>query len=325
VKKKSPPYAIIGAVVLGLIAMLAYFSHEKSVRDQAAADLAKAKDEAARLLAEAQNKPPPPTTVVNEANTHMRPVLFASQPIDPGVRISPSFIDSKQTPEGVLPDAYTDSTKDEFVLGAVATRHIEKGDPFTPRNVGKTLPVMSTRISPGMRAVSLQVFNADSNRTGGFVVDGDKVDLLATTSSAAGVMLKAEMIMQNVDVLYVPGPTIRTEKTDGVNPMPSPGGGVSVTFEVTPEQAQALIALGALTDVKIYMILRSREDKLETKIKPWSREDYIDGRLGKIQRMTDTSIQRVQELQKQIQAQEALEKNQAQQGNTNATPKPASP
>ena len=322
-KKKSPPYAIIGAVVLGLIAMLAYFSHEKSLRDQAQAALAKAKADSDAALAALQNKPPP-QPVINEVTTHMRPVLFASQPIDPGVRISPSFIDSKQTPEGVLPDAYTESTKDEFVLGAIATRHIEKGDPFTPRNVGKTLPVMSTRITPGMRAISLQVFNADSNRTGGFVVDGDKVDLLATTTTTNDFFIKTEMIMQNVDVLYVPGPTVRTEKTDGVNPMPSPGGGVAVTFEVTPEQAQALISLSTLKNVKIYMILRSREDKAPVKIKAFAAEDYPDN-FKKVQTMTDNSYARVKELQKQIEAQEALEKNQAPQGNTNATPKPASP
>ena len=37
-KKKSPPYAIIGAAVLGLLAVVFYVQHEKAV--QAAADAA---------------------------------------------------------------------------------------------------------------------------------------------------------------------------------------------------------------------------------------------------------------------------------------------
>ncbi len=41
---------------------------------------------------------------------------------------------------------------------------------------------MSQRISPGMRALSLPDLQcANVNDTGGFVVDGDRVDLLYTT------------------------------------------------------------------------------------------------------------------------------------------------
>lgn len=321
-KKKSPPYAIIGAVVLGLFAVIFYVQHEKAVKADADAAMAKIRQDAQDALdkANAANASKP-TTTVQETNTHMRGVLYATQPIDPGVRISPSFFEVKQTPEGILPDAYTDKNNDD-VIGSYAVRHIEKGDPLNNRNVGKTLPFMEGRIPPGMRAVALNIFTGgEPNATGGFVVDGDKVDILATRISPDGAwQYDTQMFMQNLQVLYVPGPTMRTDKTSGLTPVAGAAGTMAVMFEVTPEQAQALVNMSHSKDLRLSMILRSRRDNTEVKVKPYVGYDY-DENPKKLQKMTDTSIQRVQDLQKQIEAEEA--KNQ---GTTNATtPPPPAP
>ena len=173
-KKKSPPYAIIGAVILGIVTIF-LFLHWKSAQDQAAAAHEK------QVLADMQAKidainaaKPPPT---QEAPVNMRNVLYATQPVEAGAKISPAFFEKKLTPNEILPDAYT---ADSDIVGFYAIRKIEKGDPLTPRNIGKSLPYMSQRITPGMRAISLPVYNAEDNSTGGFVVDGDRVDLLFT-------------------------------------------------------------------------------------------------------------------------------------------------
>ncbi len=317
-KKKSPPYAIIGAVVLGLIAMVLFVQHEKSVKADADALVAKAQADAAAAAAAAANaaKPVPSTTVVNETTPNMRKVLYATQPIAPGVRISPNFFEVKLTPADILPDAYTDG---QDVVGWYATRNIEKGDPITPRNVGKTLPFMEGRIAPGMRALSVPIFSGGANDTGGFVVDGDKVDLLMSRlNEGSDKLYDTQMVMQNLQVLYVPGPQIRTDESSGLNPVNGPAGTISVMFEVTPEQAQALVNLSHAKQVQFSMILRSRRDNTEIKIKPFVGYDYYMNP-KKLQKTTDASIQRVQDLQKQIEAEEA--KNQGQ-GNTNATPTP---
>jgi Flp pilus assembly protein CpaB len=314
VKKKSPPYAIIGAAVLGIIAVFIYLQHEKSVQADAQAAMDKAKRDAQAAIDAANARQPVPT-VVDATPTNMRKVYYATQPIDPGVHISPSFYELKMTPVDILPDAYSEGPGVDLD-GMFATRNIEKGDAFTPRNVGKELPFMSGRISPGMRLLALPIFNADSNSTGGFVVDGDKVDLLYTTGAST------QLVMQNLNVLYVPGPPIRTKETEGVNPAPAPGDPISVAFEVTPEQAQALVYMTQNPGGHFSMILRSRRDTANLEhLKPFNGGDYADN-LKKLQRTTDTSILRVQELQKQIEAEE--EKNKAQ-GNTNAPPTPPSP
>jgi Flp pilus assembly protein CpaB len=305
VKKKSPPYAIIGAAIFGILAIFLYIQHDNAQKAAAQAQIDQAKKDAQALIDQANAKAQP---VVESAPTDMRNVLYATQPVDPGVKISPAFFEKKLTPNSILPDAWTDSTD---IVGWFATRKIEKGDPLTPRNIGKSLPYMSQRITPGMRAVALPVFNAEDNLTGGFVVDGDKVDLLYTTG------VQTQLIMQNLNVLFVPGSIIKTDKTDGINPSPAGGGPISVTFEVTPEQAEALIFMSQGSGGKFSMILRSRRDPDEVKVKPFVGSEYSEN-LNKVQRTTDKSIQRVQDLEKKI---EDEEKTQGQ-GNTNETPPP---
>jgi len=316
VKKKSPPYAIIGAVLLGIIAVVALVQWKK-VQDQKVADAKAAED--ARMQQQIDDLKAKQQVTVTETNPNMRNVWYATQPVDAGVKLSPAFFEKKLTPNDILPDAIPEQTD---IVGFYAIRKIEKGDPLTPRNVGKSLPYMAQRISPGMRAVSLPIFNAEANDTGGFAVDGDKVDLLYTSYSPDGALiLKTETIMQNLSVLYVPGPQIKTDKTDGITPAPPPGDPIAITFEVTPEQAQALINMSLVKQGKFSMVLRSRRDKSEIKFKPFTADDYY-GNLQKIQRTTDKSIARVQELAAKI---EAEEKTEGSQGNTNETTTPTPP
>jgi len=313
VKKKSPPYAIIGAVILG-IALIFFFLHWKSTQDQAAAAHDKQIMDQMQAKIDAINAAKPPPS--EEKPVNMRNVLYATQPVEPGAKISPAFFEKKLTPNEILPDAYT---AESDIVGFYAIRKIEKGDPLTPRNIGKSLPYMSQRITPGMRAVNLLIFNAEDNNTGGFAVDGDRVDLLYTVSPG-GIAYQTQLVMQNVSVLYVPGSQIKTDKTDGINPSPPPGDPISITFEVTPEQAQALVMMSQQKDAKFSMILRARKDKEEIKIKPFNAEDYY-GNFQKVQKTTDKSIARVEELQAKI---EAAEKTQGQ-GTTNETPNPTPP
>ncbi len=316
-KKKSPPWPFLIAGVLFIVCIVALVKWQQKMEADKDAALAAQQAAADQALAEAKAK----QVTVTEVQTHMRPVFYATQPITPGTRISPAFFESKQTPNEILPDAFTDSND---VVGMFAIRDIEKGDPLTPRNVGKSLPYMSQRITPGMRAISLQVFNSELNDTGGFIVDGDKVDLLFTVANPDNtVKLNTQTVMQNVSVLYVPGPQIKTEKTSGITPAPPPGDPIAVTFEVTPEQAQALVFLTNLKNGQFSMILRARRDDSEIKIKPFVGTDYDVLNLSKVQKTVDRSVARVQELSEEIEAKEKA--NAAAAANTNETTTPIPP
>ena len=316
-KKKSPPYAIIGAALLGIIAIvvLVKWKGSQDAAAQAAIDKAKADMQAQIDALKAQ-----PQVTVTPTPTNMRNVFYATQPVQAGAKISSAFYEKKLTPNEILPDAYTDQSD---IVGFYAIRDIEKGDPLTPRNIGKSLPYLSQRISPGMRALSLPIFNAQDNDTGGFVIDGDKVDLLFT-STDHDIKLKTEFVLQNVTVLYVPGPKIESDQINGIAPAPPPGDPVSITFEVTPEQAQALIFMSEVKPDQgghFSMILRSRQDKSELKFKPFEAETYAY-EWQKVQKMADKSALRVQELAQKI---DAEQKAQAAQGNTNETTNPTQP
>jgi Flp pilus assembly protein CpaB len=315
VKKKSPPYHFIGAAILGLICIFAIMRYAQNKEREKEDAVAAANAAAAQALADAKAK----QVTVQETPTNLRPVLYATEPVEPGVRISAAFYEKKLTPTDILPDAFTDSSD---IVGWFAIRKIEKGDPLTPRNIGKSLPYMSQRISPGMRAISLPVFNADLNDTGGFIVDGDRVDLLYTVSSEDNkYKIDTQTVMQNLNVLYVPGPQVKTEKTDGITPIPPPGDPISVTFEVTPEQAQALVFMVNVTNAKFTMILRARKDNSEIKIKPFVATDYDLTNLNKVQRTVDKSIERVKELADEIAAKEKADAAAAP-GTTNETTTP---
>lgn len=309
-KKKNNFLPFVMAGLLAVIALFALFKWQQVKEQERDAAIQAQKDADAKALAEAQEK----QQVVTPTATNMRPVLYATQPVEPGVRISPAFYEKKQTPNDILPDAFTD--KDD-ITGWVAIRHVEKGDPLTPRNVGKTLPYLTQRIPPGMRAISLPIFNADANNTGGFVVDGDRVDLLYTVSTNSGQLVNTQTVLQNINVLFVPGPPTKTDTTDGLTPVPAPGGTIAVTFEVTPEEAQELTFLSGAKDGKFSMILRARKDDSEIKIKPFTLADYDLNNLSKVQRTADKSEQRVKALAAEIEA-----KEKAAQGTTNETNTP---
>ena len=314
-KKKTPPWFVIGALVLGLlgcIVLYEYMQGEKQRNADALAQQQKALQDQIDAL-KAQAAVPPPAAPVNTRN-----VLYATQPVEPGIKISSAFFEKKATPNDILPDAFTDQSD---IVGFYAIRRIEKGDPLTPRNIGKSLPYLSQRISPGMRAISLPVFNADYNDTGGFVVDGDKVDLLFTTlTKDSADMVQTQFLLQNLPILFVPGSPIKTDKTDGITPVPPPGEPISITFEVTPEQAQALIFLQSVKNGRFSMILKYRGDHSEIKVKPFYAGDYQSvSDLKKIQSMSDRSQTRVDDLAKKIAAEE---KAQSTQGTPNETPAP---
>lgn len=313
-KKKNPPYHFIGAFALFIIVALALWHWEYVKDQQAAAALAAQQAADQKALEDAKEH----QVTVSSAPTNVRNVLYATQPVEAGEKLSPAFYEKKLTPNDILPDAYNDQSD---ITGWVAIRKIEKGDPLTPRNIGKTLPYMSQRITPGMRALSLPIFNAQNNYTGGFIVDGDRVDLLYTAQTEdQKYEINTQLVMQNVNVLYVPGPTIKTEKTDGITPAPPPGDGLAVTFEVTPEQAQELIFLSQAKNGKFSMILRSRRDDSEIKVKPFNAADYDLENLSKVQRTADKSIERVKALSAEIEA-----KEKEVQGTTNETTTPTPP
>lgn len=313
-KKKSPPYAIIGAVLVGILGIFLLMRWKAGIDANNAALLKANSDALQQQIDELKTKAQAQTVVTTDPN--MRQVYYAVEPIQAGQKISPALFEKKLTPNDVLPDAYSDGTD---LVGFYAIRPIEKGDPLSPHNVGKTLPFLAERIPAGLRAVALPIFNAgDVNNTGGFAVDGDWVDLLFTHFTPDGKLLEnTQTVLQNVQVLYIPQTQTRSDMTVGVQPTEPR----SITFLVTPEEAQMLTFMEHVENAKFSMILRGRNDRQELKLRPWGIESVDDYR--KVQKQTDKSYDRVAALQKAIE--DAEKKEKASQGSTNETTPPTPP
>ena len=317
-KKKSPPYAILVAAVIGIIGIFLLFKWKQNMDANNAAALKAQQDQLQAEIDDLKTKQAQP---VVQTDTNMRKVYYATQPIEAGAKISPAFYEEKLTPNDVIPEAYSDGTD---LVGFYAIRPIEKGDPLTPHNVGKTLPYLAERIPAGMRAMAVPIFNGgDANLTGGFAVDGDWVDLLfspqVTDADQAGDsgIVNTQTVLQNVQVLFIPQQQSRSDTTVGILPSQP----TSITFMVTPEEAQTLVFLEQLKG-KFSMILRGRNDRAVTKLKPYTLQTFDD--LRKVQRQTDKSYDRVAQLQKAIEAEEQKEKA-ASPGSTNETTPPTPP
>ena len=167
------------------------------------------------------------------------PIVVAAQPLDRGVVLQPSFLKVVNFPSDAAPSnvfhAISELTggKDQQRL---ALRSMVANEPVLATYVsgpGGKLNLSGT-IGAGMRAVSLR--STDVTGVGGFVLPGDRVDVLLTrtdTSNAHTILTQA--LAENVLVLGVD----QSANDEADKPVVSK----AITVEVTPEQASA-ISLG---------------------------------------------------------------------------------
>ncbi len=169
------------------------------------------------------------------------PVVVAVQPLERGVVLEPRFLKLVDFPADAVPtNAFhriQDLTggKDQQRL---ALRPLVANEPILAANIsgpGGKLNLSGT-IAPGMRAVSLR--SSDVSGVGGFVLPGDRVDVLLTRGTATGndpSNTLTQILAENVRVLGVD----QSDNDQADKPVVSK----AITVEVTPDQAQS-ISLG---------------------------------------------------------------------------------
>ena len=167
------------------------------------------------------------------------PVVVAAQPVERGVVLQPAFLKLASFPADAAPAnafhsiAELTGGKDQQRL---ALRSLVGNEPILASNVsgpGGRLNLSGT-IAAGMRAVSLR--SSDVTGVGGFVLPGDRVDVLLThaTGNDASKTI-TQVLAENVRVLGVD----QSDNDQADKPVVSK----AITVEVTPEQAQS-ISLG---------------------------------------------------------------------------------
>jgi pilus assembly protein CpaB len=145
------------------------------------------------------------------------------------------------------------------VEGAIVRDPILTGEPITPRKIvrGGDGGYLSVVLSPGKRAMAVPV--TSETAVGGFILPGDRVDVLQTHDAPArdgdggmGKATIAETILQNIRVLALDQSTAAEKDAKSIV-------AATATLEVSPADAEALtrakasgpvtLALRAYTDL----------------------------------------------------------------------------
>jgi pilus assembly protein CpaB len=187
-----------------------------------------------------QNQVQPVVQVAKEPKVEMTKVVVAAGDLQFGNKLRREHLRVVDWPKAALPEGSFKSI-DEVISGKqgeerVVLRPIAKNEPVLKSKVtgfgGRAS--LSTLISPGMRAATIRV--NDVNGVAGFVLPGDRVDIMLTRDPTGGKSgpnnLITDILLQNMKVLGI--------DQDANEARDKPAVVKAVTLEVTPLQAQKL-------------------------------------------------------------------------------------
>lgn len=168
------------------------------------------------------------------AKMAMTTVVVARKPLEFGNELSAESLQEREWPADAVPDG--SFTRIDEVVGAerrVALRSIAVGEPVLKEKVsgfgGRA--ALSQVIAEGYRAVAVRI--SDVSGAGGFILPGDKVDVLLTLSTTNDRLdTVTNILLENTRVLAI------DQEADE-----STGGAIvakAATIEVLPEDAQKI-------------------------------------------------------------------------------------
>lgn len=241
-----------------------------------------------------------PTAVATAAAVPVRPmakVLVAAKDLQPGQRltegdlawkdwpvdeVNPAFITDGSTPlpsteaaagtgtadrpagavaavTRAATDLATGGAKADYV-GSVVREPILAGEPIVGRKIVRAgdSGYMAAYLEPGMRAMAIRV--TVETAAGGFILPGDRVDVLLTRETTLGNMgaqegdrskFASSTVMQNIKVLAIDQSTRAGDDEQAVV-------GATATLEVGPRDAEALAL--AKSEGELSLVLRSYAD-----------------------------------------------------------------
>ena len=162
-------------------------------------------------------------------------VLVARARLDFAARIGPEHVQTVKWPADAVPPGTFKAIDELFVPGTerVVLRAIEAGEPiFAVKVSGKgQRATLSSIVEDDMRATTIRV--SDITEVAGFIVPGDRVDVLVTRDEGSGQQsMINDVLLQNIRVLGID--QIASARHD------KPLVAKAVPLEVTAVQAQKL-------------------------------------------------------------------------------------
>lgn len=155
-------------------------------------------------------------------------------------------------------DLTTGGAKADYV-GSVVREPILAGEPIVPRKIVRAgaSGYLAAYLEPGMRAMAIRV--TVETAAGGFILPGDRVDVLLTRQTTLGHLAGAAQeskfasstVMRNVKVLAIDQTTRAADDEQSVV-------GATATLELEPADAEALAL--AKSEGELSLVLRSYAD-----------------------------------------------------------------
>lgn len=171
-------------------------------------------------------------------------VLVAARDLPYGTELADTDSSWVEWPKAALPSGALSKNETPNAQEDVRTSYvripISGGEPIRKDRLvkGVTAGLMSTMLSPGMRAIAIDV--SVNNTAGGFVLPNDRVDVVKVyrdpeaTKDMGHEVYASEVVLKNVRVLAL-GQTVEKK---GAEPVIT---GSTATLELDPRQAQTII------------------------------------------------------------------------------------
>ncbi|MCL7461214.1 Flp pilus assembly protein CpaB [Pseudomonas sp. NW5] len=192
---------------------------------------------------------------VREQAEDVTEVMVAALPIPFGRTIEERHLRAVSLPRNATPaDSFANVGE---LIGKVATAEILEGDVVRRARVSEHLggSTLAALIEPNKRALTVRV--NDVIGVGGFLLPGNRVDVLAARSGNSDVA-QVRTVLENLRVLAV-DQTVSTNKTDPVLVR-------AVTLEMTLEEAEKLFK--AETEGRLQLALRNPLDDSRLAVEP---------------------------------------------------------
>jgi pilus assembly protein CpaB len=190
-------------------------------------------------------------------STQQRTVVITTQEIAARAKITDVMVTKEvRSADSTQPDALSDPSQ---AVGSLALVTIPAGSQLTHSTVGTNVAfALPVRLQPGMRAVSIPVDRVKD--VSGLVQPGDRVDVIAIPPPRGngGAPPRAATIFRGIRVLAVGNALENPSAT----PSPEEQTAVTVTLEVTPNQADLLA--WADQNATLRLALRSPRESLRT-------------------------------------------------------------
>ncbi|WP_137885349.1 Flp pilus assembly protein CpaB [Pseudomonas sp. 2FE] len=179
---------------------------------------------------------------------NLQNVVVATMEIPFGQMVEAQQVTVVRMPKDTVPDDAFDAT--DKVVGKIATFAMLRGDILRGARMAEHLggSTLASLIERDKRAISVRV--DDVVGVGGFLLPGNRVDVLATKKVGNNSNAEAETILEDLRVLAV-DQTASTDKTQPVVVR-------AVTLEMAPEQGEILVK--AMTEGKLQLALRNPLD-----------------------------------------------------------------